>query len=793
MALKTVFYCSILFVVLSGQLFSQTVFGKVVDGETLESIEFGSVVLYAMPQDSLLTGMLTATNGYFSFNNIPPGKYKVLIRVIGYTELRKEVKLEAGQVKLDLGNLQINPNTELLKEVNIIGEKSYMVMSIDKKSYNVEKDLSVAGGTGLDAIKNIPSVSIDVDGAVTLRNSAVQIFVDGKQSALTLEQIPADQIDRVEVMTNPSAKYDANTSGGILNVILKKNTKMGYNGSVKMGVGTNERYSPSIMLNLKKEKFNFTTSYNYNSESNDNKGTTRRENITNPIPINNFEQTSLTDFRRNFHVGRISVDYFINQRNTISIRESYVNGKYITDEEQNFTAYNVAGDTYSIGERLNYNENKFQYLVTNLDYKKEFPKKGREFTAGARYSYGKSGGNYDFETNNTIVGGSPEIDEQLNLANGSSHLLTLQADYVNPINDSTKLEIGVKSVVKNRYNENATTNLSLPSGDYIYDSLLSNNYRIQEYVNAAYVNYSTKVKNIGMQAGVRFEQVYYSGREEVKSNEAFGYSYPSSLSSLGNAIFPSLFFNRKVTEAHEWQLNFSRKLNRPRFYYLLPIVFFADRYNFRIGNPALEPEFVNKAEINYNYVKPSVNYLTSIFGQITDNSILYGAFPSDDDPNVLINTFQNGGKSYMLGWENSLKLTFWKKLTISSTVTPFYLSVNYLENTGELLQNQGLSLTSKFLVSYNFPKKVTLQVNGLYDAPKPIPQGNKTDLFFFDISLSKKIKRFSATLLLSDVLDTKQRGTVYKTPDYEQFLIRRRSSRFVKLTLAWRFGTKDDK
>lgn len=793
MFLKKTIIIFVLAAFIQNSSLGQSIFGRVIDSSTNQAIEFATIGLYTSPSDSLITGVITKSNGYFSFFSIADGTYTIRIQFIGYQKLEKKITINSKISHADLGNITLLQDSQLLDEIEVVGEKNAMSLSIDKKTYNVDKDLSVKGGTGLDAVKNIPGVSIDSDGTVTLRNGNAQLYIDGKQTTLTLDQIPSDQIDRIEVMTNPSAKYDANTSGGLLNVVLKKNMKPGYNGSVNAGIGTNQRYTPSVNFNIKQKPFNLTTMFSYSTESNDNKGRTTRDNITNPVPIKHFEQTSLSDFNRTAYVGNISLDYTINNRNTITIGERYINATYRTTDEQNYFSEDASDAIYSTGNRDNENINNYQRYASQLSYKKTFPKKGMELTADAKYTYGTRNGEYEFNTNDTILG-VHTIAKQINDAGGNSQLGTFQIDFTNPINDSSKIEFGIKTQYKDSRNTNITSNYSTVTNTFLYDSSLSNDFVITEIVNAAYINYTRRVKKIDIQAGLRFEQVEFTGAALNKSDEKFGYSYPADMAHILNAIFPAIYFSKKVNEKNEFQLNVTRKLNRPRFYYLLPIVFFADKFNYRIGNPNLQPEFVNKAEINYNFVKPTFNYLTAVYGQVTENSILYGAYQSNDDASVLINTFVNGGISYTLGWENIARITSIKNLTLSATLTPYYILVNYIDVNGVELKNEGFSLNSKWLVSYKLPKDFTLQLNGLYEAPKPIPQGNKTDLFFFDVSLSKKIKKkFIFSIVLSDVMDTKQRGTVYSTPDYEQFLIRRRESRYLKFNATWMFGKSETK
>ncbi|MFN9581282.1 MAG: carboxypeptidase regulatory-like domain-containing protein, partial [Bacteroidota bacterium] len=218
------------------------IYGKVLDAETREPVAFATITLLTM-RDSLVTGTLVKNNGDFSLDKLKPGRYKLKIQFIGYKTHTQPVVAVFNNPEMDLGNIRLHSESKELKEVTVQGQKQTVVMSIDKRTYNVDKDISTRGGSGLDVMKNLPGVTVDGDGNVQLRNGSPTVFIDGRPSVMTLEQIPADEIDRVEIITNPSAKYDASTTSGIINVILKKNTKPGYNGMVNGGVGTNDRYN----------------------------------------------------------------------------------------------------------------------------------------------------------------------------------------------------------------------------------------------------------------------------------------------------------------------------------------------------------------------------------------------------------------------------------------------------------------------------------------------------------------------------------------------------------------------
>ncbi len=768
-------------------------YGKVLDATSKEPVEFASVALLWYDKDSAVAGCLVKSNGDFSLDNLAFGAFRLRISFIGYKTIEQKMFINMQNVDKDLGNLMLAPDAELLKDVVVSEDKATMQMSIDRKVYNVDKDISTRGGTGLDAVKNIPSVTVDADGNVSLRNNSVQIYVDGRPTTLTLQQIPSDQIDRVEIITNPSVKFDAATTGGILNVILKKNSKPGYNGVIMGGIGTNDRYNGMANLNIKQGKFNVFGMYNYNTQTNFNDGFTNRNSILLPSPdpfthtVNKFyNQTDTSRMKNTFQFARAGFDYYIDNRNTLTLSGNYVHGSFDNKDFQHYQYRDEWGNFASKGDRTNISNTSFNNYTGQLQYKRTFPKQGKEFTTDLTVNGGQTNTSYTFTTYQNPL---PHIVQRSN-GGTPSWQYTYQADYVNPINDHTKIETGVRSYLQRSFSTQNTFNKD-SAGNFVSFSDLTNNYNITNLTNAAYINYSSKLKGINYMAGLRFEESYYKGNITNK-DISFSYQYPDAkLNKLQYCFFPALYFSKKFAHNQEVQINFSRKINRPNFFQLMPFVMMADNANIRIGNPQLAPEFLNIGEINYNITWGKVNFLTSYYMRYIQNPITAIAYPQASNPNILVNTFQNGKNSVVGGFDNTLKVTPIKNLDLMANANIFYLTINYLNGTQQIT-NSGYSWTGKASISYKFPGNISLQVNGNYQAPQILPQGTTRVVQYMDVTVSKNIKqKLIFTLLLSDAFNSKRMGTNYNTPEYVQDLSRRRESRYVRLTVMYMFGKMD--
>jgi hypothetical protein len=353
------------------------VYGKIVDAKTKKPVGFASVVVLWYNKDSVMGGVLSEANGDFNVENLPAmGGFRLKVSQIGYKTYETKFYIQMpNKLEQDLGNIQFSVDEKVLGEVEVQAEKSTVVMSIDKRTYNVDKDISVKGGTAADAMKNVPGVTVDADGNAQLRNQSPTIFVDGRPTNLTLVQIPADQIDRIEVITNPSVKYDASSAGGILNIIMKKNLKPGYNGMAMANAGTSDRYGGMLNLNVKEGKWNFTGMYSYNQAINYTKGFTKRKQLdVFRNPDSYFNQDNNTNQKNAFSFGKVGLDYSINNRNTITLNGMLVAGLFNTNDKQSFESLDKNAVEVAYGNRVNLQNSNFNNYNGQLLYKKPFRK-----------------------------------------------------------------------------------------------------------------------------------------------------------------------------------------------------------------------------------------------------------------------------------------------------------------------------------------------------------------------------------------------------------------------------------
>lgn len=773
------------------------VYGRVLDATTRKPAEFATVAVYGVRNDSLLGGTIVRTNGDFEVAKLPLGAVRVEISFIGYKALREEVTLGRDRMEVDMGNLLLEPDAEMLQEVEITGRSSQVVMKVDRRVFNVERDLTTRGGNGVDVMKNIPGLSVDVEGNVQLRGSSPQILIDGRPTSITLDQIPSEEIERVEVITNPSVVFDASTTGGIINVILKKNTKPGYFGQVQGGVGTNDRYQASGNLNIREGKVGFNLSYNLNTSTDLTDGRTTRTDLVNGSPTALFRQDGRNENTSLMHGGRVGMDWNISNRNSLSVSQNVRFRESDGTERQDFRTTTPGGEPISSGDQLNTSRMQNMSANTQVMFRRKTLKEGKEWTADLNYNHWQRDSRSAFTTSTLGNTGMPMAFSprtQENIGGAFLNGIRLQFDVTDPINARTKLEWGAMGSYTDDNTWLFVYQNSPLIGQNILDTNQTNDYFITDMVNAAYVNVSRQLNDRwAFQGGLRFEQTFFEA-ELGETGETIGYRYPDGGKDLAKAIFPAAYLVRRWADSsRELQLNFSRKIQRPRFWQIMPFIMFADSRNIRIGNPAVAPEMTNMAELNHllPLQKGKGSWLSSLYGRYIEDVISQVAFPLETDPDILVNTFVNGRGAFEYGWENTLRLEPIKGLVTTLSGTLEYVNVELAGLQGAIVNN-GLNWDAKLLVSYELPKGWMLQANGDYRSPRIIPQGTRISNYGMDLSLAKDLnKQWNVVLNVNDVFFTRRWGQAYDTPTFIQEDFRRREMRFARLTVTWRFGERD--
>ncbi len=795
------------------QLTQARIAGRVLDEKTGRGLEAASVQLYvyrSSGRDSLIRGQFTRNKGEFQFDNLPVAdSFRVDVTGVGYRQWSRVVTtINENNLLADLGNISIAPESQVLANVVVTArQQPALQMGIDRKVFSVESNITASGGTALDVMRNIPSVTVDAEGSVQLRNAAPQIFVDGRPTILTPDQIPADQIERVELITNPSSKFDASSSAGIINIVMKRNRRVGINGIASVGGGHPSLFNSNLSINIRQQKVNFFATGGYNQSGGLASGRTFRQNKSNGQVQDYFNQYSNTDRMRRFGSVRFGLDYFASIRNTFSITQNLVRGRFSSDEMQNQEYLNAAKVMERYGFRESESNSSFQRYSTQLNYTHRFPKQGQQLTANFNYNRGSGDDAATIFNSFFFLSGLPSADPARvrNAGRNSSNQYITEVDYTSPSGENGKFEAGLRSFT-NRQRSNFSSFSVKSGGETLLP--LSNNYAYSETVNAGYLSYANRIKSFGYQLGLRAEVSRFEG-ELIDSAKTFGYRYPRSGRRFFDALFPSVFLSQKAGENTELQLNYTRRIRRPDFWQLNPFIDINDPVNLRQGNPQLQPEFTNSFEFNLSQNYKNGNFLGVVYyrnnlGDIvrfsdTISSGLYQQLNNAAvDPNAILNTFINARSNNRLGLELTLQHRFSDRLDVVPTVNMQYRNVN----AGiERLSNRGYNWESKLTTNYRFTgakgllQDLGLQLIGEYESAEVTVQGRNADQYRVDFGLRKEFwnKRAAFTFNINDVFDSYRFGNIFDTEIFYQERYWRRNVRSFRINFTYKFGSDDFK
>lgn len=802
-------------------------YGKIVDESTNKGIDAASVLLIQSKTDSAsgqkkdvtIAGQLTTSKGEFSLENLPAmGQFRLAVTAIGYTPLEQTIKFDARNLDKDLGNLKLEADIQQLGEVTVVATKPMFQMGVDRKIFNVDKNITTTGQTATEIMKNVPGVNVDIDGNVTLRNAAPTIFVDGRPTTLTLDQIPADAIESVEIITNPSAKFDASGgTAGILNVVLKKNRKAGYNGNIRAGIDSRGKINLGGDINVKQGKFNFFLGLNLHQRKSLSEGHTYRENIyANKLQNTILDQSSNSTNTGQFLFGRIGFDYLMDNRNSFTLSMSLPNGEFNSSQVDNIHIDTMSSPVKTQDAiRTTINKRNFKNFGPALGYKHLFPKQGRELTADFNYNSSSNSGSGDYTTQYYNSDGSFLGDPALQrlTSSGSSTFWTVQSDYTSPVGKG-KFEGGLRAAIRDNKNINENSAFNYDMDQFIVIPSASSNYKYNDQVYAAYSTYSNKLgENFSYQLGLRAESSRYKGTL-LSTGETFSNDYPIQ-------FFPSVFVTQTLSPGQDLQLNYSRRINRPNFWQQIPYYDVSDLLNIRVGNPALKPEFTNSFELNYSKSLGSGHsLLTSAYFKQTNNLITgyqsrqYNVpLPDGKLDSAMVISYINANSSRSYGLEITSKNPLAKWADVTTNLNFYNARIDNSGLDSAIGINDRWAFFGKMNFNFKLPANFTIQLSGDYQSRTLVPQGGgggRGGGFFggsngaaqgyinpnygVDIAIRKefmKDKKAAITLSANDIFKTRIYDSHSENSVFIQDMWRKRDGRIFRLNFSYRFGKFD--
>lgn len=773
-----------------------TIIGKIVDSVTGTPLEFSTITLYTQKDSLVVTGGISDAKGQFSIET----RQRYFFLKIEFLAYRPrtidKIELSSGQNRLDLGAIELVPDIEMLGEVKVRAEKSSIVMSLDKRILNVGKDLASGGGTAEDILRNVPGVSFDIDGNISLRNGgSVRILLDGKPSLLIggdnsngLRQIQAQMIDFIEIITNPSARYEAEGMAGIINIVLKKNQNKGLNGSINASIGNPENYGLGVNINYHKNKTNWFAGIGGWYVSRPGTGSFRNQFYN----LETLDSTIFSNMDRT-HERRSSPSYFkfgadfhLNPKNILMTSFSYRRSQHNNSSELIYKdAYGSPDNIFLITQRQENETEKEDGLKYLLTYKKLFLRKGHHLTTDIRYENRtqKEDSVYDetyFDDKNTQMD-TTDFNQLSNEKEGNRRI-GIKLDYVQPVRKEGKFEGGFQSsfrTITNNYRvREMVNNIEIP------DPYFTNSLNYKEVIHALYANFGNKINKFSFQLGLRVE---YSDVETklLVANEINPREYAN--------LFPSTFLTYELPAENAIQLSYSRRIKRPGFADLNPFFTLIDRRNIFRGNPNIEPELTDSYELGHIKYWEKGSLSSTFYFRKTDAVIKRIQRVDENFPDRTITQAENLDFKRNFGLEliYSFSPNKWWRLNGDANFYHSRSEGTYQYAGKEVfVGGQSFSMTAKTSSRFNFWKIVNAQLTLNYIAQRTTTQGVNKSMIALDFASSIDILKNNGTVTfsISDLFNTRRRRSISKDPSFiseDNFLWQ---SRAILLSFNYRFN-----
>lgn len=796
-----------------------TLSGKVVDVASSEALPYVNVALLAPKDSTLVGGIITSDDGTFVLANISQGNYILRCSFIGYKDYFSSVKVNSG--KTNLGTILLTASSETLEGVEVVAERQMMEYKLDKRVVNVDKNLVSAGGSASDVLENVPSVSVDEDGEVSLRgNSNVKVLIDGKPSELlgndlasVLSQIPASSIENVEVITNPSAKYDPEGMSGIINIKLKQKGGMGLTGTVNISAGSSlEKFMPrtngSASVSYSTNKFGFSASIDgrYNERGR------RGDNLKLLFPK---QGENLEAFMRSKRDGlekggsggvKLGFDWYINSKNTLTL--SYNGRFHSTPSDSNLISnvnlfdQNITDPTLLSRRSLDQTTlgtHDGQFHTFSLNYQKKFANPDQELTVDASWNMGS----FNREMTQYIDYLNPTYDndyafDMRDKSTEDNNRAVLTVNYSHPFSKNLRMETGYDL----KYSGRNSVYQYYYYGAQTPDPT-SYDFTSDEFIHALYATLGYSYGKWSGQLGLRGEVVRSTASKTSASSDktSFDKNYTSP--------FPTLHLSYQISETQSAQLSYSRRINRPSMFTMMPNVDWSNPEQIRFGNPDINPEYTDAIEIGYSHIFPKTVVFASAYYRQTNDKISWFNFlwteqnaryygfdwvldvaGDEVDKGRIAMTSLNIDKSSNYGVELIIdqQITKWWKVNLSANLFGSHTGTSIV-NSKEI---NSFNWDAKLNSTMNLPKSWTIQISAQYSAPRKTIQGESAAFFFSDIAIKKSLnKKATLSLRYTDVFRTMKRQNTSITEDYYSFNIGRPYRMAISLNFSYRFGGND--
>ena len=759
------------------------VFGKVVDKTTGDPMEFTNVVLYSMRDSSTVIGTLTDERGKFRMEKVRYGKMYAIVNFMGYAKMTiKDIRVTPKAKVVDMGTIELTMTSTSLEGVEIVADKDHVEFKMDKKVVNVSQDIMASGGSAVAVLENVPSVQVDIEGNVSLRGTSnFNVLIDGRPSVLqgsdALQQIPASTIENIEIITNPSAKYDPDGVGGIINVVLKKQREPGMNGVINASIGSKNKYKVDALLNYRSSHFNVFGSVDLNYREYSMNGHTEYETYL--TDTTNYRNTNMegTMNRQGFGI-KGGFDYFATERSTLTFSGRYGGYGFGRDFESKRKIYEVPGTGIDYSKSLSESNRDGRYVNANLSYITKFDDLGHKLELMGHYSR-RSGEDWS-EQNDYITDVDWNINDTVPLyikstEDGINNDFRLKADYTKPIGEEGKFEAGYQSRFSYENEKYIYQDYDYSVNNWVENPNYSNEVEFRRNIHSVYSIYGNTWGSFGYQVGLRGE---YTDRkiESLISGE----------SHIINRFdfFPSIHVSKQFEGKHQVLASYSRRISRPRGRQLDPFVNYYDPYNARQGNPTLEPEYIDSYEIGYQkrFNKSYISFES--YYRVTKNKIT--RIKSLQDNGIILHTYENLNSDNALGFELMANLSFtdWFLLNISGNLYQYELDGTI---EGEDISTSSTNFDGRLNATFKIKNNWRIQFTESYRGATVTAQGTREGFFVSNLAVRKDFfdHKFNTTLSIRDIFQTANREMVTEGPGFYSHDYFERESPIITLNLSY--------
>jgi outer membrane cobalamin receptor len=759
--------------------------GLVIEAESGTPMGYANVAIFAAADSTVAGGIMTADNGSFEIKNLQPGKYYLSVNFIGFAKKTIPLQITTAKPVTELGTIKLQSTDQKINEVEVVAEKQRVEFKIDRRVVNVSQNIIATGGTAVEVLENTPSIQTDFEGNVTLRGSAnFTVLIDGKPSVVkgsdALRQLPAGSIDKIEIITNPSAKYDPDGDSGIINVVMKRHQKDTFSGLINMTAGINNKYRGDANFTYRSKKWDFMVGADFADMT--NLGSRYYlQHITSGDTLTTRESHQDGTMVHKGHNIKAGVDYSINATTSVGLVATIGSMEHgDANLGQQTTTYNLGiPDSYLYQD--NSSDRSSRYWSGNMNFMHKFNNKGHELQAIFYFS----GENGDETTNNinynTDSNFKPIEQDPYKYRSSDQpvvHDYRLKLDYALPINEKDKLEAGYQGRFQKSMENFIFEEYDYLSADWVNNPKYSSLVNFSQDIQALYATFSHTNKTFSYQAGLRTE---YTNRKLISEGTHKTYT----LNRFD--FFPTLHLSQKFVNEFELQASYSRRLNRPEGFMLEPFPTFMDPYNIRIGNPALTPEYAGSYELTL--LKHYNTSFVSLEGYYRQTMDLMTRIQTLETDGIMYHTMANMNNDYSLGSELMINYEIkpGMRLVASGTLYNYWLkgAIN-----GVSVDQQSTNFDGKLNLDMKLAKNTRFQLMGVYRGPTVSAQGSRKAMYWANASVKQDLfkNKLSATLQVQDIFGTmKFSGSSYGTGFNNQYTFKR-ESQIVQLTLSYKLN-----